>query len=463
MQIVMGELNGIRLINLMSDAAAGQCTRVTAAVAYATDGTPFFEHCRENKIFLDFYGLLDESAAVSVPVLEKMLRAGPLVVSPRLIKGHFHSKVIWWHGYGAYIGSANLTSNAWYTNVECGVFFPENEIIGHPIEENLNAQFEYLRAVSAPVTDELVRALGKLQSAKSRVLVAQRALSSEFEKLTEGFPPHLGLTAYRQSPRVADFNQFTTEWTQTLQLIRGLSEDFKKLEKRPKWVDADADPTVHFDQFLQAYYHVCIRDDHQDEGNVKSVESVNQAHERNKHNKEAALRAAAEWWAALPSAPHGEDNFIKTISPMMKRRFSHSELRAWSVRDFKEVFSQVHAFRAHARQIKKSTLGLNSADSISRNERSDIVAEWMWNQPREASQKHILELLNFLVWGNTPSNVVERLWRVTHDKVWRYDHLGPSTLGEAIGWARPDLCPPRNNRTNKALKALGHAVLLFSS
>jgi hypothetical protein len=46
MQVVMGELNGVRLINLMHE-AVGKCSRVTASVAYATDGTPFFEHCRK--------------------------------------------------------------------------------------------------------------------------------------------------------------------------------------------------------------------------------------------------------------------------------------------------------------------------------------------------------------------------------------------------------------------------------
>lgn len=39
-----------------------------------------------------------------------------------------HAKVIWWRGYGVYVGSANLTSAAWYNNIEAGVFFSESEI-----------------------------------------------------------------------------------------------------------------------------------------------------------------------------------------------------------------------------------------------------------------------------------------------------------------------------------------------
>lgn len=116
------------------NASTGKCSRATAAVAYATQNNPFFEHCYDSKIFLDLYGLLDEDTAVAVPVLQRMLQAGPLAVNPRLVKGHSHSKIIWWHGFGAYIGSANLTSNAWLTNVECGVFFEEAEIIGSQLQ-----------------------------------------------------------------------------------------------------------------------------------------------------------------------------------------------------------------------------------------------------------------------------------------------------------------------------------------
>ncbi|MGI4902542.1 MAG: hypothetical protein ACRYG5_12920 [Janthinobacterium lividum] len=462
MQVVTGELNGVRLINLMHD-AVGKCSRVTAAVAYATSNTPFFAHCREHDLFLDFYGLLDEDAAVSVPVLQEMLRAGPLVVSPRLIKGHFHSKIIWWHGYGAYIGSANLTSNAWFTNVECGMFFDEAEIIGRSLQADLEQQFDYLRSVSAPVTEELVKALDKLSALQSAVNVARKRLTSQFEQATTAFPGHAGLATYGSSIQTTAFTLFTTEWNQTLQLIRGLSAEFGKLNKRPTWVEPSANPTVHFDQFLHAYYYVRIRDQRDDEESVKSVELVNRAHERNKFDKTRALKEAVDWWASLPAAPYGEADFINSVSPMMKSRFALPDLRTWELADFQKVFSHVHAFKTHARQIKNATLGLPPGHSETVDERSDRVAQWMWRQPREASQKHLRDLLEFLIWGSTPTSMVERLWMVTNDERWRYDHFGPSTLGEAVGWARPDFFPPRNNRTNKALRALGHDVRLFSS
>jgi hypothetical protein len=57
----------------------------------------------------------------------------------------------------------------------------------------------------------------------------------------------------------------------------------------------------------------------------------------------------------------------------------------------------------------------------------------------------------------------QRLWLGISSDEYRLPHFGQSTLGEAVGWARPDDYPPRNNRTNKALRSLGHDVKLFSN
>jgi hypothetical protein len=462
MKLVMGELNEVRLLQIMNG-AAGKCSRVTAAVAYASKTDPFFEHCQQHNIFLEYYGLLDESAAVSIPVLQQMLKDGPLSVRPRLIKGHFHSKIIWWHGYGAYIGSANLTSNAWFTNVECGVFFEEDEILGTSMEADLQLQFDYLWKVSEPVTTELVKALDKLRPVEAGVNVAKEKLKSQFEHATRGFKTHAGLTAYGPKTKTTAYTQFTSEWTETLELLRGLRKEFQKLGARPSWVAPNANPTTHFDQFLHAYYYVRVRDDRSDDESAKSVSLVEKAFERHRSNKTSALAEAVEWWFSLPTAPYGEDQFIATVAPRMQAAFDFARLKVWTLKDFQDTFFDVHAFKTHARQVRNSTLGLPRDHRENVHGRSDRVAQWLWGQDREASQHGVRELLQFLVWGSTPSDMVERLWMVTRDHPWRYDHFGPSTLGEAVGWARPDDYPPRNNRTNKALRSLGHDVRLFSA
>jgi hypothetical protein len=252
------------------------------------------------------------------------------------------------------------------------------------------------------------------------------------------------------------------EWNETLQLLRGLCRDFTGLNLRPRWVAPDAEPAVHFDQFLHAHYYVRVREEKEEGDSRRSVDLVTHAFERNRRDPTEALRNAAHWWASLPEAPYGEDVFIATTAPTMRNRLTPAALASWTLTDFQEVFCDVHAFRMHARQVKNEVYGLPKDHTESTDERSDRLANWLWEQPREPQQKHVRELLEFLIWGTSPANMAERLWIATTDPIWRYNHLGPSSLGEAVGWARPDQYPPRNNRTNKALRSLGHDIRLFS-
>jgi hypothetical protein len=461
MKTVMGSMNGVWLQNIMA-AAKNNCSRVTAAVAYASNNNPFIDHCIENKLFLDYFGLLDEGQAVAIPVLQKMLEAGPLAVNCRLIKGHFHSKIIWWHGFGIYIGSANLTHSAWSSNVECGVFYEESEIVGTEMQVDLEQQFDYLRVNSSALTSELVKALKGMLNFDQEVQRSINKRESQFMLLTKDIPLHKGLAAVGSKTPTTAFTRFTSEWTDTLQLLRGLSKEFQAIARYPTWVSADAEPAVHFDQFLHAYYYVRVRDEKDDEENRKSVDLVNLAHEKNKTNRSLALKEGADWWSNLAEAPYGEDKFIRDTAKFMRTSFSKENLERWVLADFQQTFFEVHAFKTHARQVRNSFFDLPQGYKESAKERSDRLAEWLWTAKREPGQKSIVELLLFLIWGTNPSNAVERLWMVTKNDEWRFDHLGTSSLGEALGWARPDLYPPRNNRTNKALRSLGHEVRLFS-
>lgn len=458
----MGALNGVRLFDLMNG-STGRCSRVTAAVAYATGSNQFFDHCLSEKMPLEFYGLLDEDGAVAVAVLQKLLDAGPLAASCRLVKGHFHSKIIWWHGYGAYIGSANLTSSAWSSNVECGIFYEEGEITGSVMQLELEQQFDYLKAHSGPLTSELVKALKNLRPSEEAVNREKKKLRDQFDIATKDIPTHQGLASYGPSLKSTAYTRFTSEWNETLELLRGMCREFGKLNIRPTWVSKGANPTVHFDQFLHAYYYVRVREEREDvDETAKSVVLVNKSFLKNRSNPEQALHDAARWWSELSVAPFGEDIFIKDTSLQMRELFARERLAIWTLDDFRTAFSKVYAFEAHARQVKNAYFGLPADHKELLQKRVHRLAEWLWTQKRESGKKTMLELLQFLIWGATPS-IAERLWLVTTSDEWRFEHLGPSSLGEALGWARPDECPPRNNRTNKALRAMGHDVRLFSS
>jgi hypothetical protein len=50
------------------------------------------------------------------------------------------------------------------------------------------------------------------------------------------------------------------------------------------------------------------------------------------------------------------------------------------------------------------------------------------------------------------------MWDALTDSRRKVELLGVSSLGEIVGWALPDLYPPRNGRTSKSLRSLGYDV-----
>lgn len=122
----------------------------------------------------------------------------------------------------------------------------------------------------------------------------------------------------------------------------------------------------------------------------------------------------------------------------------------------------VNAFRMHAGQVRNVTYGLDPGHKESAEDRVRRLAHWLWDR-RSAGGHRVQDVLEFLIWGDDPPDMERRLWLTVHDEKWKLPHFGQSALGEAVGWARPDDYPPRNNRTNKALRSLGHDVRLYYS
>ncbi len=440
------------------------CGQVDAAVAYVAPN-PLLEVCKEHGIRLTLFGLLDEGGAVSPVVLRKLLAWGPSRAEARLVNGNFHAKVIWWRGYGAYVGSANLTEKAWFNNVEAGIFFTEDDLVESGTGAELEMMFEHLVENSISVTDEVLRKLESLAERRRELSALNRDLKREFDKLFEHIPTHRGLV--RRMPKGQRENRaekrFVTEWMETLQLMRGLRGEFDRLDLRPSWVDAGTHPAIHFDQFLHAYYYDYVRGGVDMEGEEGSGLDKIEAHfEKHRADPARALMQAARWWASLPRDSHGEEEFIRDIAPGMRARLTCEAVASMDLATFTEAVRNVNAFRMHARQVKKSEFGLPPDHHENIEECVSRLCRWLWNH-RSKSGKTVRDVLEFVLWGTAPSDMERRLWMAVHEDDFRLRHFGQSSLGEAVGWARPDDYPPRNNRTNKALRALGHDVKLFSN
>lgn len=93
----------------------------------------------------------DHTVPVQPQLLTQLMRNSNNNIFCQLIPDVLHSKIIWWKYYGAYIGSANLTNRAWWTNIETGMFFTEEELVANNIIPQLDDFFNELSSLEKAI------------------------------------------------------------------------------------------------------------------------------------------------------------------------------------------------------------------------------------------------------------------------------------------------------------------------
>jgi len=425
---------------------------VWAAVAYATnakDSRTLVKWCFDRNIPLKFWGRLDADVAVSVEILDMFLsRKSPEFVC-KLVK-HHHAKVIWWRGFGVYIGSANLTYRAWNTNVEAGCFFPEAEIDSR-FEADLHQLFAQLEANASPLTQEL----RDLMIQRGRALVAKKVPEEEFWK-HPSIKNWSGLVL--TAPKKAADRQraaFLDEWHSTLQILRDIGASVSLPTNRPKWVDGTASPGAQADQFLHAHYYHRTFD-----GRRADYERHFDA---NKYRPDRAQQDALAWWKQLTYAPSNEDEAINETAPALKRMLQPDSVAQMTKKDFREIAEKVHAMREYARRVPNRTVGLSTSGvNYSIPEKLDALCDHIWSL-RADNGARVQQVIYHILYDGPDDLLPERLWDAIADPKWKLECMGVSAFGELVGWAMPDKFPPRNGRTSKALRSLGYDVQVHVS
>jgi len=446
MRLVLGGVNGLYLREILDNAKA-LTERVDAAVAYATDDRLLFDWCWDNEVPLRFWGRFDEAVPVSVPILRRFLTRRSARYTCKLVRC-FHPKVIWWRGYGAYIGSANLTQAAWYNNVEAGMFLTDDELEFSGQAFELEALFAKIDAAASPLTKELV----DLMELRSQALQRRRAAEKEADDAflaTDLVRPWEGLV--QVSSKAASSLQrdaFLQEWISTLETIRGIAEVVSKDEHRPDWVSADAPLGAQADQFLHAHYYRNTFD-----GRAANYEHY---YETNAKNPDQALATAARWWKGLPGGGD-EERTLNEVAPKLREAFAEPALRRMTEEGFVDLLWDIHASREYARRVPNAKIGLPGGVDHDMPKKSAALARRIW-QDSIARGAPVSDVLAFILYGGAPEEVPHRMWDALHDPRRKVELLGISSLGEMVGWAMPDRYPPRNGRTSKALRSLGHDV-----
>lgn len=443
MRFIAGPINKQLLQNLLSE-VIDSCTRVRAAVAYANrDNLQLFEACATHLKPLEFFGRYDYTVAVDPAVLKWFLDKSSPNFDCKLVPDILHAKVIWWVDAGAYIGSANLSDRAWISNIEAGTFLSQDELVETGMERELLNFFEEVDDRARPLTKEIYQE--QLRLADRRLELAKR--DYEFEQQFDKdrlLPKNQGLVFFdAKHSSEKRFHKFEKDWNDTLQVMRSIAARVSAPGVKPDWIDTSVAAGVQADQFLHAYYYKQVKD-----GNRHPYEEF---FGRNSKNPELALRDALEWWHNADFDHSFEERTIYEWSPRLHELLARDRILRLSEGEFIDAISRVHAIRDHAVKQENEHLGLPDSPQAG-DDKVEKFGEWLWQQ-RSREGKTVLDLLNYVVWGN--GSVAVRLWNAIRSDEWAIPHIGLSSLGEIVGWARPDEFPPRNMRTSKGLRALG--------
>lgn len=453
MRFVAGGLNGLYLLDIANKSVKHTKT-VFAASAYASSDPTLFRVCRDNDIRLKFWGRYDASVPIATAILRNFLDRRSPNYECKLVPDIFHPKVIWWKEYGVYIGSANLTEPGWFGNIEAGIFIDSYEIVENDLEDELNSFFEELEERSFPLTEELYNELFALERENSRLDASRKVHTDKFKK-KRIIPPLDPLTRIvKRSGTDRKRTAFIIEWNDTLQLLRNISERVSTDQYRPIWVKNSVPKGVQVDQFLHAYYYAEVR---------KGTRALHhEFHEKNSIDPEKALIEAMDRWRSLEQPPHLEDRTIYEWASYLREKLDNNNILDLTKSDFIGVCTRVHAMRDHSLRVKYSEYGLEDPlPTMNIDQRIEYYANWLFDQ-KSKSGNSVLETINFVLHGGDPDKLSDRLWEAVTNQVWFIRHLGVSSLGEMVGWAMPDIFPPRNGRTSKALYALGNKVRIHS-
>jgi len=435
-------------LNLVLPGKHVEVDYVKAAIAYGSGDSELLQNCLKYKRRLDIWMRYDHTVPVKIPMLRKLLSHVGQNIFCYQVPDVLHAKVIWWKGYGAYIGSANLTNRAWYSNIEAGVFLSEEDLHQHGMADELGDFFDGLENLDQafPLTKEIIDELEAIQVLRKPV---QELDKKAFEKRSIPYFDSV-ISVDKKSSKNRKKEAFQMEWHEALTYLRNISDRIGNY--RPAWVNEDTPAAWQADQFLHAYYYNHVKDGHS--------YPVEECYQRNRNDPARALDTELNWWKSLPEPPSNEDVNMEVNAPFIRRVLSKGNIDSLSLDDFTLLCGYTHATLEHVKKVPLSMFDISGQTKMSSSERIVFFAQWLWRM-NTPNGLHVKDVLRDVLYGGNESKMWERLYQYGREEGFKLPHYGLNSLAEVIGWARPDVVPPRNGRTSKALRALGYAVEIY--
>ncbi len=459
MRLIGNALNGAYFDDLVRQADDDRLESVVLAVAYVREFGEMMGVAERRRVPVTLYALIDEGGFPHPDVVRKFVKNSPPSWQMFLTRRFYHPKIAWFKGVGCYIGSANLTENGRNRNLECGVWFEQEELTERGLDDELTTMLAVIRGRCAAATDDHIAMLDKLGRWRGSQHAAQREFEKKANEMLASVPgqdsPNF-INATRRDDGGAARIAFVEEWNQAVTLLKKLG-DLTAPMPRPGWVGPDVPPAVVFDQATEYFYTLAVR-----RSGRKRDEVVDELHRANLRNPEAAVKSIFRDWAAFDGHEGTwEWSAWSNEHPARLRRLLQPDsLARLDASSLGETIWLTHSAREHARQVNNRTLGLAEGTTMEVRPRCDEFARYLLAQRSAKGGRGVGDLLQFVLWGEREQpEAAVRVWDATRKPEWRLPHVGPSILGEMIGYARPDRFPPRNDRVIRTLVALGYEGL----
>lgn len=454
MELVGNSMNGNYMPALIKSADCDALSEIRLAVAYVTKMDDLFGLADKRKVPLTLYALGDGDFP-AITILKRFVESSRPQWRLYLSRDFYHPKVIWLRGVGAYIGSANLTDNGMMSNLECGVWLDQNDLLERDWETALDSMFNVIHKRSTAASREHITAFEALRAETNKLDQARAALKKKGDELLRsiaGQDRPADPTAGKGGGAARDL--FVQQWHAGLTVLRKMTTMMGEYPL-PAWVRDDAPRSIVQDQATEGWYRDDIRFGKQgdDDGNTHS--RIEELHKRNERDPETATRAVLKRWAESAD-PDRFARWVNENPAEVRQLLANGRIDSLTAADLGRVLNLTHSAREHGRQMRKSELGLDPDATTPEEERVNVWAKLLL-QSRSASGKTIHDLLQFALWGDDKErDVAQRIWRAARDPEMSLRHIGINILGEMVGYARPDEYPPRNGRVTKTLYALGY-------
>jgi hypothetical protein len=441
--LVGNSLNGAWPTDLVAIASRPELEQIDLAVAYATKMDAIFDLAESRQVPLNLYALINGDGFPSLDVASRFVEAKRASWRLFLTRGFFHPKLMWFRGVGAYVGSANLTDRAWFSNHECGIWLSQEDLERLGWTDEISRIFSVIRGDCREATAEHVELLRRLSKLRGSLNEEQAKHRRTVERMLADLPggqSPIDLT--RRSLRGGGARKsFLDDWNQGLTILRKISALFERnRDKWPDWVLRDVPPAIVQDQATAWWWLARFR------ASRESGNEMVRAHEEHRADPDRAVVALMESWCRLDETERWL--FYVNQSPReLSELLQPDSIAALDEERLARLLFLCHAAREHGRQIEGLSAGTHTLEG-----RARLYSKFLLSQ-RSGRGRKIDEVLTFVLWGE--GQPLDRIWEAANSDEWKLPHLGVHIFGELLGYARPGEFPPRNNRVSKTLYALG--------